>query len=105
MACFQAAPVSHAAQCHFMLRCIYMEFLYRFRAVPLENICAKWQIIAGRELSRARLTQIKTGIAGGSQLTSCCIERSMTMLDAIMLAIGLGFFALAVGYTVACDRL
>jgi len=27
------------------------------------------------------------------------------MLDLIMLAIGLGFFALAVGYTYACDRL
>jgi len=27
------------------------------------------------------------------------------MMDFIMLAIGLGFFALSVGYTVACDRL
>jgi len=27
------------------------------------------------------------------------------MLDFIMLAIGLGFFALSVGYTIACDRL
>jgi len=27
------------------------------------------------------------------------------MLDVIMPAIGLGFFALAVGYTYACDRL
>jgi len=27
------------------------------------------------------------------------------MLDLIMLAIGLGFFALSVGYTIACDRL
>jgi len=27
------------------------------------------------------------------------------MLDLIMLAIALGFFALSVGYTVACDRL
>jgi hypothetical protein len=27
------------------------------------------------------------------------------MLDVIMLAIGLGFFVLAVGYTYACDRL
>jgi hypothetical protein len=31
--------------------------------------------------------------------------RSTTMLDIIMLAIGLGFFALSVGYTIACDRL
>jgi len=27
------------------------------------------------------------------------------MLDAIMIAIALGFFALSIGYTVACDRL
>jgi hypothetical protein len=27
------------------------------------------------------------------------------MLDLIMLAIGLAFFALSVGYTIACDRL
>jgi hypothetical protein len=27
------------------------------------------------------------------------------MLDAIMLALGLGFFALSIGYTIACDRL
>jgi hypothetical protein len=27
------------------------------------------------------------------------------MLDIVMLAIGLGFFSLSVGYTIACDRL
>jgi len=27
------------------------------------------------------------------------------MLDLIMLAIALGFFALSIGYTIACDRL
>jgi hypothetical protein len=31
--------------------------------------------------------------------------RSMQMLDIIMLALGLAFFALTVGYTIACDRL
>ena len=31
--------------------------------------------------------------------------RSIRMLDLILLALGLGFFALAVGYTIACDRL
>jgi hypothetical protein len=31
--------------------------------------------------------------------------RSNPMLDLVMLAIGLGFFALSVGYTIACDRL
>jgi hypothetical protein len=27
------------------------------------------------------------------------------MLDVILIALGLGFFALAVGYTILCDRL
>jgi hypothetical protein len=31
--------------------------------------------------------------------------RSPEMLDAVMLAIGLGFIALSVGYAMACDRL
>jgi hypothetical protein len=29
----------------------------------------------------------------------------MTMLDLILLAIGLGFFVLSIGYVYACDRL
>jgi hypothetical protein len=33
------------------------------------------------------------------------IGRSIRMMDLIMLAIGLGFFALSVGYCYACDRL
>jgi SNF family Na+-dependent transporter len=33
------------------------------------------------------------------------IARSISMLDVIVLAIGLVFFALSVGYTIACDRL
>jgi hypothetical protein len=33
------------------------------------------------------------------------VARSIKMLDVIVLAIGLGFFALSVGYTIACDRL
>ena len=31
--------------------------------------------------------------------------RSIRMLDLILLALGLGFFAAAIGYTIACDRL
>jgi hypothetical protein len=31
--------------------------------------------------------------------------RSMQMMDIIMLALGLAFFALTVGYALACDRL
>ena len=31
--------------------------------------------------------------------------RENTMLDIVMLALGLGFFAVAIGYTYACERL
>ena len=31
--------------------------------------------------------------------------RSNLMTDILMLALGLGFFALAIGYTYACERL
>jgi hypothetical protein len=32
-------------------------------------------------------------------------KRSIPMLDVILVAAALGFFALSVGYTIACDRL
>jgi hypothetical protein len=42
----------------------------------------------------------------GSLLISVAGTRGSTeMLDIIMLAIGLGFFALSVAYTIACDQL
>jgi hypothetical protein len=33
------------------------------------------------------------------------VRKEHAMLDIILLALGLGFFALSVGYTIACDRL
>jgi hypothetical protein len=32
-------------------------------------------------------------------------DKENLMLDIVMLALGLGFFAVAVGYTYACERL
>jgi hypothetical protein len=32
-------------------------------------------------------------------------KKQNQMLDLILLALGLGFFVLTVGYTIACDRL
>jgi hypothetical protein len=42
---------------------------------------------------------------GREPALSYCRPRSIRMLDAIMLAIGLGFFALSVAYAYACERL
>ena len=33
------------------------------------------------------------------------VPRSIAMMDILMLALGFGFFALAIGYTYACERL
>jgi hypothetical protein len=41
----------------------------------------------------------------GASITTYQRCREPLMFDAIMIAIALGFFALSVGYTIACDRL
>jgi len=40
-----------------------------------------------------------------ARLPAWDIARSKTMLDAILLAVGLGFFALSVAYIYGCERL
>jgi hypothetical protein len=44
-------------------------------------------------------------VFGKAQSTAAAVARNIQMLDLVMLAIVLVFFALSVGYTVACDRL
>jgi hypothetical protein len=55
------------------------------------------------------LTTVNAGRGGpkysGAWRGVCARRKEHSMLDAIMLAIGLVFFALSVGYVVACDRL
>jgi hypothetical protein len=42
----------------------------------------------------------------GSLVTRCTgRKRDCVMLDIVMLAIGLGFFALSIGYAYVCDQL
>ena len=47
--------------------------------------------------------------AGRDRETGCAgyrlVMRSIAMMDILMLALGFGFFALAIGYTYACERL
>jgi hypothetical protein len=43
--------------------------------------------------------------AGVPARTEFPIARSTPMLDVVLVAVALGFFALSVGYTIACDRL
>jgi tellurite resistance protein TehA-like permease len=47
---------------------------------------------------------VPVGVAMG-RAAGPALRKEHLMLDIIMIAIGLGFFALSVGYTIACDRL
>lgn len=61
-----------------------------------------------RDQSVALLIYHKWALAKRSDAAcdeNCLSPGALDMLDVIMLAIGLGFFALSVGYTIACDRL
>ena len=48
---------------------------------------------------------LRFGAASAGGGSNNCAVGAGTMLDVFMLATGLGFFVLAVGYTYACDRL
>jgi len=38
-------------------------------------------------------------------LAGTLLRRGIPMLDVVMIALGLGFFALSIGYVILCDRL
>jgi hypothetical protein len=46
-----------------------------------------------------------TTLFGGTYVTSHHSDWSIAMLDVAMIAIGIAFVALSLGYAVACDRL
>jgi hypothetical protein len=54
-------------------------------------------------LSHVNTRSAATGKGPGGG--NCLSPGSITMLDLILLALGLGFFALSVGYAYACERL
>lgn len=54
------------------------------------------QRLRARVVCKAPLQRQKSGASN---------QKATMMLDVLMLAIGLGFFALAIGYGVVCDRL
>ena len=81
-----------------------MRFLYCWSSIPLEDLCEKWHFFS------ARVPELDPDQCIGAQAEACCMRRiarpgRTEMFDIVMLAIGLGFFALSVGYAMACDQL
>jgi hypothetical protein len=81
-----------------------MKNIYGELRFPLEQLCLQCHHIGARgfpNFDPVQCIDLKGRVIGISFRAS----EECRMLDVIMLAIGLGFFALSVGYTVACDRL
>jgi hypothetical protein len=57
-----------------------------------------------RKILRAVLTNLQPA-ARGERMLGGPVTWEHTMLDLILLAVGVGFFALSLGYAYACDRL
>jgi hypothetical protein len=83
-----------------------MRFLYCRASIPLEDLCGKWHLVVWPR-GFPNLIRINASVASGSLLHAGqrAPEGASKMLDIVMLAIGLGFFALSVGYAMACDQL
>jgi hypothetical protein len=82
-----------------------MRFLYFRSSIPLEDLCEKWHFVAragSRNLSQINASVCKRKLA---PMRRNGRPGRTEMLDIILLAIGLGFFALSVGYVMACDQL
>jgi len=74
---------------------LYMKILYRAAVGTLENICGLGHFPILNEQFRYACPV----------RAACRALSEVAMLDVIMLAIGFGFFALLVGYGLACDWL
>jgi hypothetical protein len=64
----------------------------------VQQIAGSWGIVDAHQQRPDNSPAFHTG----GRVSFC---RSSKMMDVIMLAIGLGFFVLSVGYCYACDRL
>jgi len=76
----------------------------------LENIWRKWQLRRATDAPKKisdNLTQVKRLSCSARLFTRCdkCFARSKPMLDLILVATALVFFAVSIGYAYACDRL
>ena len=88
----------------------FMRFLYRRHQPHLENLCGRWhfsavKVPAGRLEMHAAFARGERSAGIQRHRRVCRATRSNSMMDILMLALGAAFFALAIGYTYACERL
>ena len=86
-----------------------MRFLYGFARLPLEKISIREQFAVAadsppilRGLMCVRSMHRKPT---GAAPRAISFARSTPMMDVVMIALGLAFFAVTVGYAIACDHL
>jgi hypothetical protein len=82
---------------------IFIRFLHCWTSIPLEDLCDK------RHFCAARVPELDPdqciGMHGSLLISVAGARGSTEMSDIVMLAIGLGFFALSVACTMACGQL
>ena len=87
----------------------FMRFLYRRHRPHLENLCGQWHFSAAVPADRrgdARRIGARQAVGRDSEKVGFRhTTRSNSMMDILMLALAAAFFALAIGYTYACERL
>jgi hypothetical protein len=82
-----------------------MEFLCRALCAPLEFICRRAQVSARLPASSLVDEDQSCAPAVRSRSPIVADRKEQRMLDFILLAVGLAFFALSIAYAFGCDRL
>jgi hypothetical protein len=86
-----------------------MRFLYLRHSPHLENLCPGWHFSTVKVPAVARGNAFHFHRELPGRRESCAgsdgATWSIPMMDLLMLALGFAFFALAIGYTYACERL
>ncbi|MDH6256646.1 hypothetical protein [Bradyrhizobium sp. BR13661] len=86
-----------------------MEFLYFCHSPRLENLWRQWHFTAVKILVGATWIDFDPSQDVRPKLRNSCARTERNeeypMMDILMLALAAAFFALAIGYTYACERL
>ena len=84
-----------------------MEFLYVFHSFPLEFLCAQAHIlpISGGKFFALSSSRSRSFPAAAFPFGFENLIRSIPMMDVVMVALAIGFFALSIAYVYACEQL